>query len=119
MARILIVDDSPTVVKVFSKFLHAQGHECISASDGAQAFTSAQEHKPDVILMDVVMGDHNGFQACRRLKRDASTRDIPVVLVSSKATEADEFWGRRMGASAYLRKPVTPQDLLETISQLT
>ena len=119
MARILIVDDSPTVVKVFSKFLSAKGHECISAPDGAQGLTRAKEHKPDVILMDVVMGDHNGFQACRRLKSDLSTKDIPVVIVSSKATEADEFWGRRVGASAYLRKPVTPEALLDTISRLT
>ena len=119
MARILIVDDSPTVVTVFSKFLRSQGHECLTAPDGAQGIVSAQEHQPDVILMDVVMGDHNGFQACRRLKSDLSTKDIPVVIVSSKATEADEFWGRRMGASAYLRKPVTPEALLNTISRLT
>lgn len=119
MAKVLIVDDSPTVVTVFSKFLKDQGYECITACDGAMGIARAKEHKPDVILMDVVMGDHNGFQTCRRLKSDPKTRDIPVVIVSGKTTEADEFWGRRMGASDYLRKPVTPERLLATISRLT
>jgi twitching motility two-component system response regulator PilH len=119
MAKVLIVDDSPTVVTVFSKFLNDHGHECVTACDGDMGFNRAKEHKPDVILMDVVMGEHNGFQTCRRLKRDMRTRDIPVVIVSSKATEADEFWGRRMGAAEYLRKPVSPETLLATISRLT
>jgi len=119
MARILIVDDSPTVVTVFSKFLSSKGHECITANDGSAGFDCAKNQQPDVILMDVVMGEHNGFQTCRRLKRDLRTKDIPVVFVTGKGTEADEFWGRRMGGSAYLRKPVSPDLLLETISRLT
>lgn len=118
MAKVLIVDDSPTVVAVFSKFLTEHGHECITARDGATGFAQAKQHRPDVILLDVVMGEHNGFHACRRLKRDEKTKDIPIVLVSGKTTEADEFWGRRLGAAEYLRKPVSPDVLLATISRL-
>lgn len=119
MAKILIVDDSPTVVTVFSKFLSEHGHECITASNGEIGFSRAKQDKPDVILLDVVMGEHNGFQACRRLKRDRLTKDIPVVMVSAKNTQADAFWGRRMGASDYLAKPVSPTALLATISRFT
>jgi len=118
MAKILIVDDSPTVVTVLSKFLSDKGYDCITARDGAVGFARAKEHRPDLILMDVVMGEHNGFQTCRRLKRDVSTKDIPVVIVSSKDTDADKFWGRRMGASDYLRKPVSPDELLNTVARL-
>jgi len=118
MAKILIVDDSPTVVTVLSKFLTDQGYDCITAGDGAAGFACAKEQRPDLILMDVVMGEHNGFQACRRLKRDTTTKHIPVVIVSSKNTEADEFWGRRMGASDYLHKPVSPSKLLKAVSKL-
>lgn len=118
MAKILIVDDSRTVIASLARVLREHGHVCLAAEDGASGYTRAKQERPDLILMDVVMGEHNGFQTCRRIKRDSETSHIPVVLVTSKSGESDEYWGRRNGASAYLRKPVDPQTLLRTVDRL-
>jgi len=93
------------------------GHECATASSGQEGYERAKQERPNLILMDVVMGDQNGFQTCRKLKRDPQTARIPVVLVTSKSGESDEYWGRMNGASGYLRKPFTPAALIEAVQQ--
>ena len=64
----------------------------------------AKERAPALVLLDVVMGDHDGFRACRQLKKDPLTKKIPVILVTSKTGDSDEMWGKKMGADEYLRK---------------
>lgn len=117
MAKVLIVDDSQTEIKKFSQFLERHGHEVITADSGELGIDVAKAELPDLILMDVVMPGLNGFQATRRLTRDAATKHIPIIIITTKDQETDKVWGRRQGASAYLSKPV-PEDLLvETIRQ--
>ena len=115
MALVLIVDDSPTEQHVFCKALERQGYDTAVASDGEEAIAAALELRPEVIVMDVVMPGMNGFQATRRLSKDPTTADIPVVIVSSKGQETDRIWGLRQGASQYLVKPVDAGELVAAV----
>ena len=116
MAKILIVDDSPTELHILSQMLEAQGHRALTASDGEAGIDLAREEIPDLILMDVVMPGMNGFQATRKLSRDVMTKDIPVIIVTTKDQETDREWGLRQGACAYMVKPVAAQDLMQKVN---
>jgi len=118
MALILIADDSPTEIFVLKKLLEQNGHQVISAEDGEQAVEMTISERPELILMDIVMPKLNGFQATRRLHKDPSTTDIPVIIVSSKNQETDRLWGLRQGAKGYLAKPVDEETLLTEIKLL-
>ena len=118
MARILIVDDSPSQLLGIQRIVEKLGHEFITAEDGAAGVEVAKRELPDMILMDVVMPNLNGFQATRTLSRDAATRDIPVVLVTTKDQDTDRMWGMRQGAKAYLTKPFTENELAGVIQHL-
>jgi twitching motility two-component system response regulator PilH len=118
MARILIVDDSPTQTLKVSRIVTKHGHEVTTAQDGAQGVERAKAELPDLILMDVVMPNLNGFQATRRLSMEPSTRHIPVVLVTTKDQDTDKIWGRRQGARAYVTKPVDENLLVDTVNEL-
>ncbi len=111
MAKILIVDDSPTELHVLSQMLERDGHETLTAADGETGIERAREEIPDLILMDVVMPGLNGFQATRRLSRDLMTKDIPVIIVSTKDQATDREWGLRQGARDYMVKPVAASEL--------
>jgi twitching motility two-component system response regulator PilH len=112
MALVMIVDDSPTEVHVMKTALERHGFETVSASDGSECINLARQVKPDLILMDVVMPGVNGFQATRTLTRDAETKSIPVIMITTKDQETDRIWGMRQGAVDYLVKPVTEADLI-------
>ncbi|MFC1701205.1 PleD family two-component system response regulator [Pseudomonadota bacterium] len=116
MARVLIVDDSPSQVFTLKNLLEQWGHETITAENGTQALQMAREEVPDVILMDVVMPGMSGFQTTRKLSKDLATCRIPVIFVSTKDGEADRIWGMRQGATAYVTKPVNPESLMTAIS---
>lgn len=118
MALILIADDSPTEIYVLKKILEKHNHQIITAEDGEQAVEVAQNEKPALILMDVVMPKLNGFQATRRLSKEPATQNIPVIIVSSKNQETDRLWGVRQGAKGYLGKPVTEELLIKEIDAL-
>ncbi|MCC5870172.1 MAG: response regulator [Gammaproteobacteria bacterium] len=112
MAVVLIIDDSPTEVHIMRTALQRHGFETLAASDGNQGIELAREHRPDLILMDVVMPGVNGFQATRRLARDPATADIPVVMITTKGEATDRIWGMRQGAVDYLVKPIGEEDLI-------
>jgi len=116
--RVLIVDDSPTERYYLSDILRRNGFEVSTAENGEEGIAKARAEKPDLILMDVVMPGQNGFQATRSLSRDPGTKDIPVILCTTKDQETDKMWGMRQGALAYLVKPVQAEDLLASIRTL-
>jgi len=118
MALILIADDSPTEIFVIKKMLEKHNHQIITAEDGVQAVEITLNKKPDLIIMDVVMPNLNGFQATRRLSKDPETQNIPIIIVSSKNQETDKLWGFRQGAKGYLGKPVSEAELLTEINTL-
>ena len=115
MAKILIIDDSPTEVHVLTRMLLDRGYETLSAGSGEEGIQVARDEIPDLILMDVVMPGMNGFQATRKLTRDLMTKDIPVIIVTTKNQDTDREWGLRQGASDYLVKPIRADDLLAKV----
>mgnify|MGYP001164088318 CR=1 FL=1 len=118
MALILIADDSPTEIYLLKKILEKHSHRIIVAEDGQQAIELTQAERPDLILMDVVMPNLNGFQTTRQLSKDPSTRNIPIIIISSKDQETDKLWGLRQGAKGYLSKPTNEKMLMSKVDQL-
>lgn len=116
MARILIIDDSPTDRAAIGAWVREMGHEFMEANDAEAGIRSAQERRPDLILMDVVMPGRNGFEATRMLRRDERTQSIPVVIISSKNQPTDIAWGKRQGAAGYLPKPFGKQALGQALA---
>ena len=118
MARILIVDDSPSQLLGIKRIVEKLGHETLSAEDGAAGVEVAKAEKPDLILMDVVMPNLNGFQATRTISKNADTAHIPIILVTTKDQETDKVWGMRQGAKAYVTKPIKEEELAKTLQEL-
>jgi twitching motility two-component system response regulator PilH len=118
MARILIVDDSPSQLMGIRRIVEKLGHEAITAEDGAEGVEKARTELPNLVLMDVVMPNLNGFQATRAITRDPATKHIPVVMVTTKDQETDRVWGMRQGAKAYLSKPFSEAELAEVIEKV-
>jgi twitching motility two-component system response regulator PilH len=117
MSKILIVDDLPTEVQLMQSAISKLGHTTVVATDGEQALEMAKRENPDLVLLDVVLPRMDGFQVCRKIKKDAQTANIPVVLVSSKTQESDKFWGLKQGACAYICKPFEPEVLADTVTK--
>jgi twitching motility two-component system response regulator PilH len=118
MALILIADDSPTEVYILKKILEKHHHQIIVAEDGKQAIELTHSKHPNLIVMDVVMPNLNGFQTTRHLSKDPNTRNIPIVIVSSKDQESDKLWGLRQGAKGYLSKPIDEELLMSKVNKL-
>jgi len=117
MARILIVDDSPSQLLGIKRIVEKLGHETLSAEDGAAGVEVAKQELPDLILMDVVMPNLNGFQATRTISKNAETAHIPIILVTTKDQETDKVWGMRQGAKAYVTKPIKEEDLVKALQE--
>jgi len=117
MARILIVDDSPSQLLGIKRIVEKLGHEAITAEDGAAGVEVAKQQRPDLILMDVVMPNLNGFQATRTISKNPETAHIPIILVTTKDQETDKVWGMRQGAKAYVTKPIREEDLVNTLNE--
>ncbi len=118
MARVLIVDDSPTEVYKLATMLEKNGHQVLKADNGADGVALAKKELPDAILMDIVMPGLNGFQATRQLTKEPTTAHIPVIIVTTKDQETDKVWGRRQGARGYLTKPVEEAVLMNALAEV-
>jgi twitching motility two-component system response regulator PilH len=118
VANILIIDDSPTDIRVFSTLLERAGHQVIAVSSAEEGIERARAEPPHLIIMDVIMPGMNGFQATRTLTRDPLTANVPIVMITTKSMETDRVWGMRQGAKAFITKPVNEKDLLACINDL-
>ena len=118
MATILVVDDSLTILAGTSKILEAAGYDVIKAMNGADGIEKANSDNPDLILMDVVMPDLNGFQATRTITTSTDTQHIPIIMLTTKDQETDKVWAKRQGASDYVVKPPNATELLSKIKNL-
>lgn len=116
--NILVVDDSPTDRKYLTDLLAKSGYQVTTAENAEQALAQVKQQRPDLVLMDVVMPGQNGFQATRTLSKDSATKDIPVIICTTKGQETDRVWGLRQGARDYVVKPVNQADLLAKIAAL-
>lgn len=118
MAKILVVDDSVTQAKAISGMLEKHGHNTIVAHDGHACIDLAEQELPDLIVLDIVMPELNGFQATRHITHNPGTEHIPILLVSGKDQETDKQWGFRQGAKGYIVKPVQEKELIKTVQDL-
>jgi len=116
--NILVVDDSPTDRQYLTDILTKNGFKVSTADSAEDALVKVKQSRPDLVLMDVVMPGQSGFQATRTLAKDEATKNIPVIICTSKGQETDKTWGMKQGARDYIVKPVVPADLLAKISAL-
>lgn len=115
LKKVLIVDDSPAQVKLMQGFLEHEGYQPVGLNDPRRVEETITSVRPSVILLDVVMPERNGFQVCRELKGSSEFQGIPVILVTSKDSASDKYWGEQQGADAYVTKPFTKDELLRAI----
>ncbi|OGI47898.1 MAG: two-component system response regulator [Candidatus Muproteobacteria bacterium RBG_16_65_34] len=116
--KILVVDDSATDLKNLERIVSEAGYTVLTATSGKEAVAKSKSDRPDAVLLDIIMDDMNGFQACRTITSDADTKDIPVVLVSSKGEKTDKVWGAENGAKGYITKPFTAQQVIDQLRAL-
>lgn len=113
--KVLIVDDSPSQVRLMQGLLETEGYSPVGLSDPKRIEETIASEHPSVILLDVVMPERNGFQVCRELKGHAEFSSIPVILVTSKDTASDRYWGEQQGADGYVTKPFTREELIRAV----
>ena len=118
MARILVVDDSATLLAGTRKILESAGHEVLAAENGELGVAKSISEKPDLIVMDVVMPGISGFQATRQITNNPETKDIPIIMLTTKDQEPDKVWAPRQGAKDYVVKPPEKKELLAKINTL-
>lgn len=118
MSEVLLVEDSQVQREMISNLLKDNGLKVTVACDGVEALEHIQRSSPDLVVLDIIMPRMNGYEVCRRLKSDPRTKNVPVVMCSSKGEEFDRYWGMKQGADAYIAKPFQPVELIGTIKQL-
>ena len=116
--RVLIIDDSKTVVTVLKKFLRSAGYETFEALDAEAGMSIIRENPPQLIFLDIILPGMNGFAALRAIRRDPTTRDIPVIMMSGNEQAMEQFFGSRIGADDFMKKPFSRHELFFRIERL-
>ena len=115
--RVAVVDDDPDMIKVLRVILGMRGMEVHEASNGMKGLALVRREHPDVVLLDIMMPDIDGFEVLRRLKLDPETGDIPVIFVSAKTGKEHVDLGLSLGAQGYITKPFNPDALINKIEE--
>ncbi len=113
--KILLVDDSATTLMMEQMVLRAQPYNIVTAKNGREAIDRAALEKPDLILLDVVMPEMNGFEACRRIRQHPSTKTTPIIMVTTRGEEQSVEAGFESGCSDYITKPINGAELLTKV----
>ena len=116
--KILAVDDERHIVRLVQVNLERAGYEVVTANDGKEALEKVAAENPDLVVLDVMMPYMDGFEVLQNLRRDPSTRDIPVIMLTAKAQDADVFKGWQSGVDMYLTKPFNPMELLSFVKRI-
>jgi two-component system alkaline phosphatase synthesis response regulator PhoP len=116
--KILVIDDEVYILHILDFSLGAEGFEVISANNGELGVEKAKQEKPDLIVLDIMMPVLDGYETCRRLKRESETKDIPVILLTAKGRDVDKRLGFEVGAIDYIVKPFSPSRLIERIEEI-
>ncbi|MBI4309203.1 MAG: response regulator [Candidatus Omnitrophica bacterium] len=114
--KILLVDDDPSIIKLLQRLL-SRSYEVITAKNGAEAMAQVKTHKPDMIVLDIMMPEINGYDVCRTLKFDSPYKDIPILLLTSREQEMDSRIGQMMGID-YMQKPLNREAFLAKVSHV-
>ena len=115
LGRVLVVEDEQDVAELIRYNLAKEGYDVVLSANGADALRQAREHQPDVILLDIMVPQLNGWEVCRRLKQDPETRGIPVIMVTGRVEEGDKVLGFELGADDYVTKPFSPRELVARV----
>ena len=116
--KILVVDDEKHIVRLVQVNLERNGYRVVTAYDGREALKKIEEEKPDLVVLDVIMPQMDGFEVLKELRTKEETRDLPVIMLTAKAQDNDVFRGWRAGVDCYLTKPFVPQELLIFIKRI-
>jgi two-component system, chemotaxis family, response regulator PixH len=118
LTTVLIVEDTPSEMELMSLYLREGGYTVMNSANAQDALKMVAQHSPQVIISDVVMPGMSGFEFCRSLRKNPETAGIPVIFCTSKNQDIDRLWGMKQGASAYITKPFTREDLIQTVASL-
>ncbi|MBS1142004.1 MAG: Response regulator receiver [Proteobacteria bacterium] len=116
--KVLIIDDSKTIVVALKKFLRSAGYETIEAFDAESGLALMQEQRPELVFLDIVLPGMNGFAALRTIRRDPQLRDIPVIMMSGNEQAMEQFFGTRIGADDFMKKPFSRYEIFFRIERL-
>jgi DNA-binding response OmpR family regulator len=111
LGRVLVAEDERDVAELIRYTLSREGYDVVVAANGAEALREARESRPDLVLLDLMLPQVNGWELCRRLKQDPSTRAVPVIMVTARAEEGDKMLGFELGADDYVTKPFSTREL--------
>jgi adenylate cyclase len=115
---VLVVDDDPVILRLLEVNFELEGFVVLTAGDGAEGIAAVRQHRPDLVVSDVMMPNVNGLELVSTLKGDPATSTIPIVLLSARAQTADVRQGLEAGADDYVTKPFEPSDLVERVTRL-
>ena len=113
--KVLVVDDEKNIVEAITYNLQKAGFRTLTASDGKRALELAQREIPDLITLDVMIPEHDGWEVCRLLRQDMRTKRIPIIMLTVNSDETDKIVGLELGADDYLTKPFSPKELVARI----
>jgi DNA-binding response OmpR family regulator/CO dehydrogenase nickel-insertion accessory protein CooC1 len=113
--KILVVDDNLEVIKLVGLMLETRGYEIIAAQSGAQALAKAQSESPDLMILDIMMPDLDGYEVCKRLRADPATANLPILMFTAKSGTTDKVAGFQAGADDFLTKPIHPDELVSRV----
>jgi twitching motility two-component system response regulator PilH len=116
--KVLIIDDSKTIVMALKKFLRSAGYETLEALYAESGLALMQEQKPELVFLDIVLPGMNGFAALRTIRRDPQLRDIPVIMMSGNEQAMEQFFGTRIGADDFMKKPFSRYEIFFRIERL-
>lgn len=116
-SKVLIVDDSRPDLEILKAIVANAGHDVVTAASGQEAVEKASSVHPDLIFMDVIMNDKDGFEACREIVANKETKDIPIVFVTGKCQKADRVWAELQGGKALVGKPFTADQIMEELNK--
>ena len=116
--KILAVDDERHIVRLVEVNLQRAGYEVVTAYDGREALEKVKSENPDLVVLDVMMPYMDGFEVLKNLKADPATAEIPVIMLTAKAQDADVFRGWQSGVDCYLTKPFNPMELLTFVKRI-
>ena len=118
MLTVLVVEDSLTEQKMITDCLQRAGFSVVQCTSSEEAQKLLHSQQPNLMILDVVLPGQSGFEFCRELKNNSATQAMPIIICSTKNTEADKLWGSMLGADAYLSKPLNLQELVSTVQKL-
>ncbi|KOR31297.1 chemotaxis protein CheY [Achromatium sp. WMS2] len=116
--KVLVCDDSVTDLTNIKNIVEGEGCIVIATSNGTDAFNKAKTESPDIIFLDVIMPEMDGFEACRKLTQDPKTKNIPIIFVTSKNQKADRVWAQMQGAKDLIAKPYSKSQIIEKLQEI-